>query len=102
MSSSERDIVKKLDVISKLLYMQTKPRIEALKAELVKTERHVKVYDAIDANSTIKQIATKAGYRGTRALESLLPDWEKKGLITSFGKRRGKRYITIENLMENE
>lgn len=102
MNSSERDIVKKLDVIGKLLYMQIKPRIEELKAELIKTEKQVKVYDAIDANSTIRQIATQAGYKSTSTLESLLPDWEKKGLITSFGKGRGKRYATIENLMESE
>lgn len=102
MNSSERDIVKKLDVIGKLLYMQTKPRIEELKAGLIKTEKQVKVYDAIDANKTIKQIATEAGYKSTSTLESLLPEWEKKGLITSFGKGRGKRYATIENLMQSE
>jgi len=102
MSDSEKDMVKKLDVISKLLYMQTKPRIEELKAELIKTEKQQKIYDAIDANRTIQQIATKAGYRSTSTLEALLPEWEKKGLITSFGKGRGKRYATIENLMESE
>jgi copper chaperone CopZ len=100
MNSSEREVVKKLDVISKLLYMQIKPRIEELKAELIKTEKQVKVYDAIDANRTIKEIAAEAGYKSTSSLESLLPEWEKKGLITSFGKGRGKRYATIENLME--
>ena len=102
MNSSDRDIVKKLDVIGKLLYMQTKPRIEELKAELIKTEKQVKVYDAIDSNKTIKQIATEAGYKSTRTLESLLPEWEKKGLITSFGKGPGKRYATVENLIEIE
>jgi predicted Rossmann fold nucleotide-binding protein DprA/Smf involved in DNA uptake len=99
MGNSEKDVVKKLDIISKLLYMQTKPRIEELKAELIKTEKQQKVYDAIDANKTIKQIATKAGYRSARALEALLPEWEKKGIITSFGKGPKKRYATIENLI---
>lgn len=101
MNSPDRDAVKRLDVISKLLYMQIKPRIEELKAELIKTEKQVKVYDAIDANKTIKEIAADAGYKSTSTLESLLPEWEKKGMITSFGKGRGKRYATIENLMES-
>lgn len=102
MSSFEKDMVKKLDVIGNLLYMQIKPRIEELKAELIKTEKHAKVYDAIDANKTINQIAAEAGYKSSRTLESLLPEWEKKGLLTSFGKGPRKRYATIENLMEGE
>ena len=99
MSSSEPDVVKKLDVISKLLYMEIKPRIEELKAKLVRTKNQQKVYDAIDGNKTMKQIAKEAGYKGSRILRSLLPEWEKKGLITSFGKGTKKRYATIEDLM---
>ena len=101
-SNSEKDMVKKFDVISKLLYMQTKPRIEELKAKLIKTENQQKVYDAIDGNKAMQQIAEEAGYKGTRVLQSLLPEWEKNGLITSFGKGTRKRYATIENLMESE
>jgi len=97
--SSEDEIAKKLDVICKLLYMQIKPRVEELKESLVKTEMQQKAYDAIDADKKIQQIATEAGYKGPRALESLLPEWEKKGLITSFGKGPRKKYATIENLI---
>ena len=79
--------------------MQTKPQIEELKEELIRTEKQQKVYEAIDANKTIQQIAVEAGYKGTRVLESLLPKWERKGLITSFGKGPRKRYATIENLI---
>ena len=99
MNSSERDIVKKLDVIGNLLYMQTKPRIEELKAKLIKTENQQKVYDAIDGNKTMEQIAKEANYKGIRILQSLLLEWEKKGLITGFGKGPRKRYATIKNLI---
>ena len=99
MGNSEKDMVKKLDVISKLLYMQTKPRIEELKQELIKTEKQQKVYDALDGNKTIKQIANEVSYKDPRILRSVLPEWERKGLITSFGKGPKKRYATIEDLI---
>lgn len=59
MGDSEKDVVKRLDVITKLLYMQTKSKIEELKTELIRTEKQHKVYEIIDATKTIRRIATK-------------------------------------------
>lgn len=96
--SSEDQLANKLDVIAKLLYMQTRSRIEDLKAKLLKTELQRKAYEVLDGKKTIKEIAAAAGYKDTRALETFLPEWESKGLILSFGKRASRRYVNIENL----
>jgi hypothetical protein len=98
MSDVDREIVNRLDVICKLLYIQIKPKMEELRATLIKTEKQQKLYDILDGEKTIEQIAKESGYN-PRPLEGLLPDWERKGLIMSIGKRASKRYVNIENLI---
>lgn len=92
------DLLNKATVIAKLLYLQTKPRIEELKAQLLETPQQKKAYDTLDGKRTIKEIALVAGYSGTRSLETILPDWERKGLILGVGKGPNKKYVNIENL----
>jgi hypothetical protein len=99
MSDSNREVVEKLDAICKLVYMQTKPHVEQLKSTLIKTEKQQKIYDTLDGKKTIEQIAKEAGYSDPRPLKGLLPEWEKKGLILSLGKKANKRYVNIENLI---
>jgi hypothetical protein len=98
MGKGEKNSTKLLGLIAKLLYMQTRPRIEKLKAHLLRTPQQKKAYDALDGKRTIKEIAQLAGYSGTRVLETLLPEWESKGLILSIGKGQNKKYLNIENL----
>jgi hypothetical protein len=89
---------KKLSIICKLLSMRLQPRIEEMKKNLLKTDSQIMAYNALDGEKNIKEIASIAGYSTTRTLESLLPEWEKKGFILSFGKGPYKRYLNIENL----
>jgi hypothetical protein len=95
---SNQEVVNKLSIICKLLSLQLRSRIEELKKELLKTDQQMKAYNALDGEKSIKDLASIAGYSNTRALESLLPEWEKKGFIISFGKGPYKRYLNIENL----
>ncbi len=92
------ELLSKISVVAKLLYIQTRPKIEELKRELVKTEQQKKAYDALDGEKTIKEIAQAASYSSTSTLEELLPEWERKGLILSTGKGRTKKYLNIDNL----
>ena len=96
--SQNEELLKKVTIITKLLYMQTRPRIEELKPQLLKTPQQKKAYDALDGKRSIKEIAQIAGYADSRPLETVLPEWESKGLILSIGKSTGKKYINIENL----
>jgi len=98
MTKKNDEILKKLTLIVKLLYIQTRARIEDLKKQLLRTSRQKKAYDALNGKRTIKEIAKVAGYSDTRALEKLLPEWESKGLILSIGRGPNKRYLNIENL----
>lgn len=78
--------------------MQVRPQIEQLKTELLKTPKQKKAYQALDAAKAIKEVSVVAGYSNERPLETMLPEWEKRGLILSFGHASSKRYINIENL----
>jgi hypothetical protein len=92
------ELLKKVSIVAKLLYVQTRPKIEELKRELLKTAQQKKAYEALDGERTIKEIAKFASYSGTRTLEEFLPEWERKGLILSQGKGPAKKYINLENL----
>jgi len=93
----EDNIVLKLDLIAKLLYIQTKPKISSLENSLVKTEKQKKLYDALDGKQNMNQLQEIAGI-SVKTMEPLLPEWEKRGLIISFGKGRSKKYISLQNL----
>ena len=98
MSQNNNDeLLKKADLVSKLLYIQVRPKIEELKESLLKTARQKKAYDALDGNRTIEEIAEFSTY-SKRALAGMLPEWEKKGLILSVGVGPNKKYVNIENL----
>lgn len=94
----EEEINNKLSIICKLLSLRLRPGIEVLKKELLKTEAQEKAYYALDGRRNMEEIASSAGYSNTRSLESLLPEWEKKGLIISIGRGPYKRYLNLENL----
>jgi predicted HTH transcriptional regulator len=87
----------KLDLIAKLLYMQTRPRIEGLKSKLLTTEKHKKIYSTLNGERTTKEVA-QASNCSVRLVKGLLPEWESKGLILSIGKSKAKKYVNIENL----
>ncbi len=86
-----------IDVIKKLLYMQTKTNIEALKESLVKTDKQMKLYESLDGNRTMEDLHKLTGV-SIKTMEPLLPQWEKNGLVLSFGKGRAKRYLSLDNL----
>ncbi len=88
----------KITLMTKLLYMQTRGKVEDLKKEVLKTPQQIKAYAALDGNHNMKEIASLAGYADTKTLEAMLPDWESKGLILSVGGGPYKRYVSIENL----
>jgi predicted Rossmann fold nucleotide-binding protein DprA/Smf involved in DNA uptake len=93
----EDPVLKKLDIIAKLLYIQIRPGIEGLKAKLVKTEKQKLIYNALDGKRSIDEVA-KSANASVRLVEKTLPEWERQGLILGFGKGAGKRYVSIENL----
>jgi len=95
--SSDDTLPEKLDIIAKLLYMQTRPRIEELKTELVCTAKQKKIYAVLDGKKSMEEVAKTAG-ASLRLVEGTLPKWEQKGLILGFGRGAGKRYVNIENL----
>jgi hypothetical protein len=96
--STNDELLKKATIVAKLLYMQTRPRIEELKTQLLRTPQQKKAYEALDGRRSIKEIAQFAGYADSRTLETMLPGWESKGLILSTGKSTAKKYVNIENL----
>lgn len=91
------DIVLKLDLIVKLLYMQSKQGITSLEKSLVKTEKQKKLYHALDGTRNMAQLQKIAGI-SVKTMEPLLPEWEKNGLIISLGKGPSKRYTSLQNL----
>jgi len=97
MSSKNDETVKKLSVISKLLYMQVRPQIEKRKKELKLSKKQLKIYEACNGTNSIEQIAEKAKC-SVRYVEGLLPKWERIGLILSVGRGPSKRYLNIESL----
>lgn len=78
--------------------MQVRPKIEELKDQLVKTKQQKKAYKALNGKRKIKEIAKIASYKNKKGLASFIPNWERKGLILSFGLGAHKKYVNIENL----
>lgn len=95
--TTDEDILKTLQVISELTYMQIRPQIEKLKKELVTTNLQKKIYAVLDGEKTAKDIAKAVGCAEVTIWRTL-PEWEKQGLVLSFGKGREKKYLNIENL----
>ncbi len=96
--TQNNELSRQISVMTKLLYMQTRPKIEELKSQLLKTTQQKQAYETLNGERTIKEIAQISGYTTTRTLEEILPEWERKGLIISSGKGSHKKYINIENL----
>jgi len=94
---TEDKILPKIDLIAKLLYMQTKQGITSLEKSLVKTEKQKKLYQALDGKQNMAQLQKITGI-SVKTMEPLLPEWEKMGLIISFGKGPSKRYTSLQNL----
>ena len=97
LTKGENNSAKKLDIIAKLLYMQTRPKIEELKSKLVTTARHSRIYEMLNGERTTKEIA-QAARCSVRLVKGLLPEWERNGLIIGIGKAPNKKYVSIENL----
>lgn len=95
--STEDPLIKRLDIIAKLLYMQTQPEINELKAKLVRTGIQKKIYSLLDGTKTAKEVATTAKCSEISVWKTL-PDWEAQGLIVGVGKGKAKKYVNIENL----
>lgn len=94
---SDEQILYKLDVIAKLLFMQTKNDLENLESKLIKTDKQKNLYHSLDGKRNMEQLHTLTGI-SVKTMEPILPEWEKKGLILSFGKGKSKRYLNIEHL----
>ena len=95
--NSNDELLKKTELIVKLLYLQVRPQIESLKERFLKTQKHMKAYDALNGERTINENAKISSY-SVRALKGILPEWEKNGLILSLGIGPNKKYVNIENL----
>jgi len=80
-----------------LLLMQTKHTISQLETELVKTEKQKIIYHSLDGKKSMEEIKKLTGV-SVKTMEPLLPEWEKRGLILSFGKGKSKRYANLENI----
>lgn len=97
MSRNNDKLLKKTELVAKLLYLQIRPQIENLKDQILNTQKKLKTYDSLNGERTIKEIAKISKY-SERALKGILPEWEKKGLILSNGHGPNKKYVNIENL----
>ena len=91
------ELLNKLGLIAKLLYIRARPGIEELKIQLIKTKQQEKAYKVLNGKRTMKQIAKISSY-SIKSLEKILPEWERKGLILSVGQSTNKKYVNIENL----
>lgn len=96
MSNKDEEILSRLSIMCKLLYMQVRPRTEKL-IKMKLTKKQMRAYVLCNGKNRMDEIAKKAEC-SQRLVEGLLPEWEKKGLIVSIGKGPSKRYINIENL----
>lgn len=94
---SDENILSKLDVIAKLLFMQTRHNLASLESMLIKTDKQKLLYHSLDGKRNMEQLHTLTGI-SVKTMEPLLPEWEKKGLILSFGKGKTKRYLSLENM----
>lgn len=98
MISEQNDISLKLQLIAKLLYIQTKNQIKQFENEFIKTDKQKKLYLSLDGKRSMDQLHKLTGI-SVKTIEPLLPEWEKYGLILSFGKGSNKRYVNIDNLV---
>lgn len=96
--NSEYDVYLKLDLIAKLLYIQTKNHVKQIENEIIKTDKQKKLYLSLNGEHTMEQLQKLTGI-SVKTMEPLLPEWEKQGLILSFGKGKSKRYVNLENLV---
>lgn len=92
------DVSSKLDLIAKLLYIQTKIHIKEIENNIIKTDKQKKLYLSLDGERSMEQLQKLTGI-SVKTMEPLLPEWEKQGLILSFGKSKSKRYVNLENLV---
>ena len=83
------ELAEQVSVIIKLLYMNTMRNVIELESILLMTSKQKIAYSALDGKRKINEIARVAGI-GVRTLETLLPEWERKGLIMTMGKGSGK------------
>ena len=98
MSSVQNDIYLKLTLIAKLLYLQTKNQIKLIENEIIKTDKQKKLYLSLNGKRSMEELQKLTGV-SVKTMEPLLPEWEKLGLILSFGKGRSKKYVNLENLV---
>ena len=94
---SESGASHKLDLVVKLLFMQSRQNMLPLENTLLKTEKQKKLYHVLDGKRTMEQLHKLTGV-SIKTMEPLLPEWEKKGLILSLGQGRSKRYLSLENM----
>jgi hypothetical protein len=87
----------KLDLIAKLLFMQTNQNMAVLEKELIKTDKQKKLYMFLDGKRNMSQLAKDAKI-SQRMVEDTLPLWEKRGLIIGIGKGTTKRYVNLQNM----
>ena len=98
-NSNEDDaLLMKLDLITKLLYIQTKRQLKETENEFIKTDKQKMLYSALDGKQSMEDLH-KITKISVKTMEPLLPEWEKQGLILSFGKGKNKRYVNLENLV---
>ena len=88
--NTEDPLTKKLDIMAKLLYMQTRPKINELKTKLVKTDIQKRIYSSLDGTKTAKEVAAAAKCSEISVWRTL-PEWEDQGLIIGFGKGKAKK-----------
>jgi predicted transcriptional regulator len=91
------EILLKLDLIAKLLYLQCKQNMMSLEKTLIKTDKQKKLYHALDGKRNMDQLQ-KLTDVSVKTMEPLLPEWEKQGLIISSGKGKNKRYLNLINM----
>jgi len=96
--NSEYDVSLKLNLIAKLLYIQTKNHIKQIENDIIKTDKQKKLYLSLNGERSMEQLQKLTGI-SVKTMEPLLPEWEKQGLILSFGKGKSKRYVNLENLV---
>lgn len=91
------EVIEKLDLAVRLLYMQTKEHVGGLRTKLVQTKKQDQLYEALTGERTAEE-AAKAARCSLRLAQKLLPEWERAGLILAVGKGPNKKYTSLENL----
>ena len=90
-------MVQKLDLIVKLLFMQTSQNLGILEKEIIKTDKQKNLYKLLNGERNMSQLA-KAAKISQRMVEDTLPEWEKRGLILGIGKIATKKYVNLQNM----